>query len=895
MTTSGAAAGRPAAKAGSRRGDSGAHQAAGSAAAGPAEPQMTDREPDDSMNVDAIKQILDLVREHELTEFELEQDGVKLRVRKQGAAPAAAAPMAPQMVPVAAPALPPAAAAVPTAVPGPAGRRRGRGSGRAVGGHVADRRHVLPRAGSVLAVVRGGGPARQEGPDALHHRSDEADERDRVRNTKARSSRSTSRTASPCNTASGSSRSRPPSRAHFRPDTTDVQENPDRQPRRDRAARHLRLPRARHPDRRRLFRARREQPARPLRRRRGLHRAGGQPRQLPERARDHQRRRDHRRRRHPSRLRVPLREPVHGRGLRGLPHQIHRPVGQRDPPARRQGPGPPGDEEGRRAGPARQRRPGRQRRARPEDRQGDGLSGDHQGGGRRRRARHAHRPRAGRARPGPQDRPARGPGGLRRRRRLHREVHRRAAPHRVPDPRRPPRQRGPPRRARVLDPAPPPEADRRGAVGGAVREGPAQAREHRRRCGPRGAVHQRRHLRVPDGPERQHLLHRGQHAPSGGARRHRAGHRPRHRQAADRDRGRPEAAVQAERHRHPRPRHGVPHQRRAPRDVHAEPGPDPRLLRRRRAGRPRRHVRPLRVRGVAVLRLARGQGDGARQGPHRGHRADAPDARDVGGRRHQDDHPAPPQGAGRPRLPGRQASTPPSWSGTCPRPRGSRATSWPRPSSLGVSFPLPPLYPIVDEGAANLAGHTVPALAQAFVDGGARLLQIRAKLAPSGRFVEQAQAVAALAHPAGALVVDQRSRRRRPGGRSARRPRRPGRRAGGCRPPFPRSGGDHRPVDPQPGADRRGALPADRLPGGRADLRHDVQGSGLRRRRASSWSPTRPRRPTCRSWRSAASRWSGRAACWTPARASVAVIGDLLRTGDPAARVGEFLQALRAR
>ena len=70
-----------------------------------------------------------------------------------------------------------------------------------------------------------------------------------------------------------------------------------------------------------------------------------------------------------------------------------------------------------------------------------------------------------------------------------------------------------------------------------------------------------------------------------------------------------------------------------------------------------------------------------------------------------------------------------------------------------MSFPFPPLYPIVDEGAANLAGHTVPALAEAFLEGGARLLQIRAKLAPSARFVEQATALAALAHPAGALVV----------------------------------------------------------------------------------------------------------------------------------------------
>jgi thiamine-phosphate pyrophosphorylase len=67
--------------------------------------------------------------------------------------------------------------------------------------------------------------------------------------------------------------------------------------------------------------------------------------------------------------------------------------------------------------------------------------------------------------------------------------------------------------------------------------------------------------------------------------------------------------------------------------------------------------------------------------------------------------------------------------------------------------PLPPLYPIVDEGAANLAGYTVPALAQALLEGGARFLQIRSKLAPSGRFVEQAIDVAALAHPAGALVV----------------------------------------------------------------------------------------------------------------------------------------------
>jgi len=40
-----------------------------------------------TMTLDEIKQILDLVREHELAEFELEQEGVKLRVRKRGLEP----------------------------------------------------------------------------------------------------------------------------------------------------------------------------------------------------------------------------------------------------------------------------------------------------------------------------------------------------------------------------------------------------------------------------------------------------------------------------------------------------------------------------------------------------------------------------------------------------------------------------------------------------------------------------------------------------------------------------------------------------------------------------------------------------------------------------------------
>ena len=61
------------------------------------------------MNLDDIRKVLDLVREHDLAEFELEQDGLKVRVRKAGHEVQLVSP-APMAV-AAAPAL------VPTAVP----------------------------------------------------------------------------------------------------------------------------------------------------------------------------------------------------------------------------------------------------------------------------------------------------------------------------------------------------------------------------------------------------------------------------------------------------------------------------------------------------------------------------------------------------------------------------------------------------------------------------------------------------------------------------------------------------------------------------------------------------------------------------------------------------------
>ncbi len=61
------------------------------------------------MNIDELKQILDIIREHGISEFELEREDVKLRIRKDGTRflsnvappdiPAAAAAPAPSPAP----------------------------------------------------------------------------------------------------------------------------------------------------------------------------------------------------------------------------------------------------------------------------------------------------------------------------------------------------------------------------------------------------------------------------------------------------------------------------------------------------------------------------------------------------------------------------------------------------------------------------------------------------------------------------------------------------------------------------------------------------------------------------------------------------------------------------
>ncbi len=124
------------------------------------------------------------------------------------------------------------------------------------------------------------------------------------------------------------------------------------------------------------------------------------------------------------------------------------------------------------------------------------------------------------------------------------------------------RQRRAPRRARLLDPAPPPEADR-GVPGAAGGRGAARAdRQDRRRRRARRRLPRCGHDRGPAVRRRRVLLPGDEHARAGRALRDRGGHRRRHRARADPDRRRRAAQLRPGRHPLARARDRVPHQRR---------------------------------------------------------------------------------------------------------------------------------------------------------------------------------------------------------------------------------------------------------------------------------------------------------------------------------------------
>ena len=70
-----------------------------------------------------------------------------------------------------------------------------------------------------------------------------------------------------------------------------------------------------------------------------------------------------------------------------------------------------------------------------------------------------------------------------------------------------------------------------------------------------------------------------------------------------------------------------------------------------------------------------------------------------------------------------------------------------------MSVPLPPLYVICDADVCAGAGWRLPDFAAACLDGGATLLQVRAKQLSGREFLDVAEAIVALARPAGGTVI----------------------------------------------------------------------------------------------------------------------------------------------
>ena len=215
-----------------------------------------------------------------------------------------------------------------------------------------------------------------------------------------------------------------------------------------------------HPHRGGVLDRRRPLARRDARRRVDLHRAAGAAAELSEHPEHHLGRVHHGVRGDPPRLRAPLGKP-HVRGsVPGLRHHVHRALAGGHPAHGRQGAGARHGQGGGRAGRAGQPGPARWGGRGAGAGRRNRLSRHGQGRFRRGRPRDAHRPRARIAGARLCHVPVRSARLLRLLRSLSREVRRGGAPRRGPGAGRPERVPRPHGRARLLDPAPPPEAAR---------------------------------------------------------------------------------------------------------------------------------------------------------------------------------------------------------------------------------------------------------------------------------------------------------------------------------------------------------------------------------------------------------------------------------------------------
>ena len=231
----------------------------------------------------------------------------------------------------------------------------------------------------------------------------------------------------------------------------------------------------------------------------------------------------------------------------------------------------------------------------------------------------------------------RGAGVLLRPDGVRRALSRRPASRRGAGARRRPRQRDPPRRARLHDPASPPEARRGDAFAGGRRGAARANRRDRGRGRARRRLPQRRDDRRPALAGGRVLLPRDEHPHPGRAHGHRDGNRPRPDPRAGADRRRRAALAAPGGRTTRRARARVPDQRGGSvQRLPAEPGADHELPGARWPGRARRLRRGRRLGDPWPLRPAGREADRPRRRPRARAPADAPRARRVRDRRHHD-------------------------------------------------------------------------------------------------------------------------------------------------------------------------------------------------------------------------------------------------------------------